>query len=47
MDQTGGTGGIPGEQAVLRDLLGVSRIRFHGPEVGVVFALSIGFPSVV
>lgn len=26
---------------------GVSRIRFHGPEVGVVFALSIGFPSVV
>lgn len=36
-----------GKRAVLRDLPGVSRIRFHGPEVGVVFALSIGFPSVV
>jgi len=47
MDQARGTGGISGERAVLRDLLGVSRIRFHGPEVDVVFALSIGFPSVV
>lgn len=35
------------KRATLCDLPGVSRIRFHGPEVGVVFALSIGFPSVV
>jgi hypothetical protein len=47
VDQAGGTGEIPGDRAVLRDLLGVSRIRFHGPEVSAVFALSIGFPSVV
>lgn len=36
-----------GKRAVLRDLPGVSRIHFHRPEVGVVFALTIGFPSVV
>lgn len=42
-----GPAGTGGERAILRDLPGVSRIRFHGPEVGVVFALSIGFPSVV